>query len=129
MIKGVGTDLVRTTRIASSLEKFGERFAEKILATGEMADFKSSKDKAKFLSKRFAAKEAVAKALGTGMGAGVHFKLIEVTHKASGAPAVLLHGAAQQRATKLGVTHTHLSISDEEGLAQAFSVLEGESIA
>ena len=81
MIKGIGTDLVRTSRIANSLERFGERFAEKILASREMTDFKSSKDKVKFLSKRFAAKEAVAKALGTGMGAGVHFKSIEVTHK------------------------------------------------
>jgi holo-[acyl-carrier protein] synthase len=58
MIKGIGTDLVRTSRIANSLERFGERFAEKILASREMTDFKSSKDKVKFLSKRFAAKEA-----------------------------------------------------------------------
>ncbi len=128
MIKGIGTDLVRTSRIANSLERFGERFAEKILASGEMTDFKSSNDKVKFLSKRFAAKEAVAKALGTGMGAGVHFKLIEVTHKPSGSPAVVLLGAAQERASKLGVTHVYLSVTDEEGLAQAFSVIEGGSV-
>ncbi|MDG1304726.1 MAG: holo-ACP synthase, partial [Pseudomonadales bacterium] len=114
MIKGIGTDLVRTSRIANSLERFGERFAEKILASKEMTDFKSSKDKVKFLSKRFAAKEAVAKALGTGMGAGVHFKSIEVTHKLSGSPEVVLHGAAQRRANKLGVTDTYLSVTDEQ---------------
>jgi len=70
----------------------------------------------------------VAKALGTGMGAGVHFKSIEVTHKLSGSPEVVLHGAAQRRANKLGVTDTYLSVTDEEGLAQAFSVLEGRAV-
>ena len=91
-----------------------------------MTDFKSSKDKVKFLSKRFAAKEAVAKALGTGMSAGVHFKLIEVTHKPSGSPEVVLHGAAQQRANKLGVTDTYLSVTDEAGAGSGVLCARGK---
>ena len=126
MIKGVGTDLVRTSRIRASFERWGQRFAEKILAPDELASFQSSRDEVKFLSKRFAAKEAVAKALGTGMRAGVHFSCIEVAHKPSGVPIVKLLGAAQARAERLGVRYSHLSITDEEGLALAFVVLEGD---
>jgi len=126
MIKGVGTDLVRTSRISASLERWGERFANKILSPVEMTEFRSARDQVNFLSKRFAAKEAVAKALGTGMRGGVHFSSIEVAHKPSGAPVVVLHGAADERARELGVLQTHLSVSDEEGLALAFALIEGE---
>ena len=78
-----------------------------------------------FLAKRFAAKEAVAKALGTGMRAGVHFVQINVSSKRSGAPVVELSGAAKSRADNLGVERVHISISDEREHAIAFVVLEG----
>lgn len=125
MIKGIGTDLVRTERIRASFERWGERFAKKILCSDELEKLSASRHKVNFLAKRFAAKEAIAKALGTGMRNGVHFSYIEVKHHASGAPFIVLHGHALSRAKLMDVQASHLSISDEEGLAIAFAVLEG----
>ncbi|MFT4714131.1 MAG: holo-[acyl-carrier protein] synthase [Candidatus Azotimanducaceae bacterium] len=125
MIKGIGTDLVRTARIRASFERWGERFAIKILSPGELEEFGSVRNKVNYLAKRFAAKEAVAKALGTGMRSGVYFSSIEVKHYPSGAPYVVLHGHALSHANLMGVQSLHLSVSDEEGLAIAFAVLEG----
>lgn len=125
MIAGVGVDLVEITRIRHSLERFGERFARKILSSDELVRFADRPDQSAWLAKRFAAKEAVAKALGTGMRAGVHFCQIEVSSKRSGAPVVTLSGAAEARANKLEVTNIHISISDEREHAIAFVVLEG----
>ena len=124
MIVGVGTDLVEIARIERSLDRFAERFASKILTSSELALFRA-KPSAAFLAKRFAAKEAVAKALGTGMRAGVHFAYIEITHEPSGKPGIELHGSAAQRANELAIQHWHLSISDEKQHALAFVVAEG----
>ena len=126
MILGVGTDLVEIERIKKSLEKFPDRFAKKILAEDELSEFRRSKVSAAFLAKRFAAKEAVAKALGTGMRQGVHFTSIEVCHDQFGKPGVLLHGDAERRAQELGVKRWHLSISDERQHALAFVIAESE---
>ena len=126
MIKGIGTDLVRTERIRASFERWGERFANKILSSYELEKFSAARNKVNYLAKRFAAKEAIAKALGTGMRSGVHFSCIEVKHHPSGAPFVVLHGHALLRAELMGVQSSHLSITDEEGFAMAFAVLEGQ---
>jgi holo-[acyl-carrier protein] synthase len=125
MIKGIGTDLVRTARVRASFERWGERFAKRILSPDELEKLGSSRNKVNYLAKRFAAKEAVAKALGTGMRSGVHFSSIEVKHHPSGAPYVVLHDGALSHANLMGVQSSHLSVSDEEGLAIAFAVLEG----
>lgn len=124
MIVGIGVDIVEIDRIASSWTRFGERFAEKILCEDEMRRFRESADPVAWLAKRFAAKEAVSKALGTGMRAGVHFGQIGIGGTAGHAPVVALTGAAAARAEKLGVTGSKVSISDETHYAVAFAVLE-----
>lgn len=124
MIVGIGTDIVEIARIRRSLEKFGERFAGKILGESELVRFRTVKEPAAWLARRFAAKEAAAKALGTGMRGGVHFVQIEIRHQKSGAPLLDLTGRAAARADKLGVNNSHVSISDERDFAVAFVILE-----
>jgi len=124
MIKGIGTDLVKTSRIEASFERWGDRFAKKILTRDELLSYENTKNRVKFLSKRFAAKEAVAKALGTGMRGGVHFSNIEIRHHNTGAPFVVLYDASKDRADVLAVHHSHLSISDDDGYAIAFVVFD-----
>jgi holo-[acyl-carrier protein] synthase len=125
VIKGIGTDLVEIARIESSLARWGDRFCKKILAEGEMPGFLSSPKKAHFLAKRFAAKEAASKALGTGMRQGVTFRQLTVSHFESGEPILILSGKAQQVANSKGVKSVHLSLSDEREYALAFVVLSG----
>ena len=125
MIVGIGTDIVEIARIRASLAKFGERFAGKILGEAEMTRFNEAGDQGAWLARRFAAKEAAAKALGTGMRAGVHFGQIEIRHHKSGAPALVFSGHARARADALGVVQPHVSISDERDYAVAFVVLAG----
>lgn len=124
MIVGVGVDLVATARIERAWNRFGDRFAGKILAAAEHQLLKAASNPVAFLAKQFAAKEAVSKALGTGMGAGVHFRQIIVTRLRSGAPAVEMTGPASARAQSLGAARCWISISDEPAQAIAFAVLE-----
>ena len=124
MILGIGVDMVSVRRVEQSLERFGDRFARKVLSAEELARYRDASLPAAFLAKRFAAKEAVAKALGTGMRAGVHFVQITIARKKSGAPSIELSGAARQRADKLGVGTIHISISDEADHAIALAVME-----
>lgn len=126
MIVGVGVDIVRIERVRRSLARFGDRFASKILAPAEFERFGLARDKGAWLAKRFAAKEAAAKALGTGMRGGVHFSQIVVERKSSGAPAMTFTGAAHARAQGKGVSAVHVSISDETDVAVAFVVLESD---
>jgi len=123
MIKGIGTDLIKIERLAKSLERQGERFAQRILSEQEFKDFKLSAKQANFLSKRFAAKEAVSKALGTGIALGVSWQDIELSHLESGQPIVNLYGGAKQQANKLNAVNIHISLSDEAGFVSAFAVL------
>jgi len=124
VIVGIGVDIVEISRIRKSLARYGDRFADKILTDAEKAAFREATDQGAWLAKRFAAKEAVAKALGTGMRRGVHFRQMIVDRKKSGAPFITLSGAAEKRAEALGVSGRHLSISDEDAYAVAFVVLE-----
>ena len=124
MIAGIGVDMVRIQRLEASLARFGDRFAARVLSGEEMHRYEQAVNKPAWLAKRFAAKEAVAKALGTGMRAGVHFRQISVARKRSGAPRIELSGAAKQRAETLGVGAIHISISDEAEYAVAFVVLD-----
>ena len=102
MILGNGVDIVDTSRIKRSVERFGTRFARRILSSREMQRFETTPAAAAYLARQFAAKEAVSKALGTGMR-GVHFSEIEVLRQKSGAPYVELQGGALSRAEALGV--------------------------
>lgn len=120
MIKGVGCDLVSVSRIKSLMTEHGERFASRILSPDELVGFVLKESSAAFLAKRFAAKEAISKALGTGIGTTVSFQDITITNDHLGAPKVALSSTCQQ---KLGSIPTiHLSISDEHEYAQAFAV-------
>lgn len=112
--------------MAASLQRLGDRFAQRLLAEDEFAQFqnKGEHNKAAFLAKRFAAKEALVKALGTGFADGITWKQITVTNDAKGAPLLTLTSAAQAYASQLGVTRIHLSLSDEKQHALAFVVLE-----
>lgn len=127
MIAGIGVDLVTVDRISRSLARYGDRFAGKILAPEEISVWRESASPVALLAKRFAAKEAVAKALGTGMRGGVHFPQIVIRNRRSGAPEVFLTGRAAERADRLNITATHITISDEQDRVVAFAVMESGS--
>lgn len=124
MILGIGTDIVAVSRIRAVCERRGERFARRILHAGEWSGYCDAADPARLLARRFAAKEAVAKALGTGFRSGVGPSQIEVVHDARGAPGVRLHGAAADCVAARGQARLWLSISDERDYAVAYALLE-----
>ena len=124
MIVGIGVDLVRVERLAQSLERFGERFAHKILGESEREGFHASARPAHFLAKRFAAKEAVAKAIGTGFRDGLTLPQIQVENDPLGRPLLSFTGRALELIEERGVTASHLSLSYEEEHAVAYVVLE-----
>jgi holo-[acyl-carrier protein] synthase len=124
VIIGIGTDIVEIARIGCSVQRWGEKFAIKILSEDELSQYRQRGDAA-YLAKRFAAKEAVAKALGTGMGCGVSFSQIEVVGGRGYPPRIILNGAAAGHAQRLGVRASHLSLSDEREYAIAYVILEG----
>src|SRR5215472_9162401 len=95
MILGIGIDIIEVDRIAASYEKFGERFLNRILHPAEIAYCLTHKRPAPFLAARFAAKEAISKAFGTGIGAQLGWRDMEVGRKESGEPFVILHGSGR----------------------------------
>ena len=124
MIFGIGTDIVEVARIEASISQFGDDFAKRILAVSELASYEKSTIKPRFLAKRFAAKEAFSKALGTGLRAPCTFQNIAVSHDDLGKPILVLADELQVFMTAKNITKTHISISDEKNLAAAFVVLE-----
>ncbi len=124
MIYGIGTDIVEVSRIEDSLSRFGEAFARRILTAREWQAFEQSNTRARFLAKRFAAKEAFSKALGTGLRAPVTFQNIGVTHDDLGKPVFDLSLELQADLENRGIRACHLSISDEKALALAFVIVE-----
>ncbi len=123
MIAGIGTDIVKIDRIRKALDRSGDRFARRILTDSEWDIFESAGLKAAWLAKRFAAKEAAAKALGTGIGK-VSFQDLEVSNNDAGAPHLIFLGNALLLQEQRGITGIHLSLSDEVDFAVAFVVLE-----
>lgn len=123
IIAGIGTDLVEIARLTGALERHGERFGERILGAQEQVDWRRADCSPRFLAKRFAAKEAAAKALGTGFRNGVRFADIQVIHDDLGKPYLDFTAAAAARAAELGVIQSELSITDERAYALAFVVL------
>lgn len=124
MIYGIGTDIIAVRRIEEALARFGDRFARRILAPGEWEGFAGSHHRARFLAKRFAAKEAFAKALGTGMRYPVTWHNISVVHDALGRPGFGLAPELAERLAQRNIRSHHLSISDEAEMVVAFSILE-----
>ena len=119
----VGTDILRLDRIEEVHQRLGDRFVERILTPTEREEFGASKRPLNLLAKRFAAKEAVAKCLGTGIGRGVSWQDIEITHDDNGAPGVRLSGGALAAAGALGGTRVMLSLADESDCVVAFAAL------
>lgn len=124
MIYGIGTDIVSTSRIAAVWEKHGEAFAQRILAPQEWAGFAEASQPARFLAKRFAAKEAFAKALGTGIRAPATWHNIRVTHDDLGKPLLDFDPELADLLNRHAIRSHHLSISDEKEMAAAFVILE-----
>ena len=124
MIYGIGTDLVQSSRIADSLEKYGTRFAQKILSENEWSEYTESSRPVSFLANRFAAKEAFSKAIGTGLRHPVSFSNITVMHDSLGKPYFEFGDELDQLIKENKITYHHLSISDEINLASAFVILE-----
>jgi len=129
MIRGLGIDLVAVSRIEEAARRHGERFLKRIMTEGEVAYCARHPEPAKHWAARFAAKEAGMKALGTGWAGGVTFKSIEVVNLGSGQPTLVLHGGSAERATAMGVTHAHVSITHDGGFAMACVVLDGSDAA
>ncbi len=123
MIYGIGTDIVAVARMRSMWERHGERALEKLLAPQEMADFSAAADKGRFLAKRFAAKEAFSKALGTGVRPPATLTAIAVGHDELGKPRIDCYGQLE-KLLKNENLKAHLSISDEAEYAVAYVILE-----
>ena len=124
-ILGIGVDLVECARIQHSLDRFGERFLRRVFTVGEIGYSQSMKFPARHLAARFAAKEALSKAFGTGIGKSMGWKDIDIHRKPSGEPFVVLEGSAKQLATDRGVGKVWISLSHTDGHAMAVIVLEG----
>ncbi len=124
MIAGIGTDLVRIERVRRVLERHGERFARRVLTDAELAQWRRHQVPHRFLAKRFAAKEALAKALGTGIGATVSFRDLEIGHDSLGRPLVHTSPRLDRWMESRGWRNCRVSISDEQDLALAFAVVE-----
>ncbi|MBF0453540.1 MAG: holo-ACP synthase [Magnetococcales bacterium] len=124
MIIGIGTDLVEIQRLRRSCDRFGQRLIHRIFAPVEYDYCMTFQDSVSCLAKRFAAKEAFVKALGTGMREGIWFRDIITTNNAAGAPTLSLQGVTAERLKILEPVTIHLSLSDDGGFAQAFVILE-----
>jgi holo-[acyl-carrier protein] synthase len=128
MIIGLGSDLCDIRRIEDTLERFGERFTHRVFTPLERAKSDRRKQRAASYAKRFAAKEACAKALGTGLRNGVFWRDMGVENLRSGAPSMVLTGGAQDQLQRLipsgHVPVIHLSITDDFPYAQAFVIIE-----
>jgi holo-[acyl-carrier protein] synthase len=125
MVLGLGTDLIETRRVQESIERYGQRFLERIFTEGEIAYcMRKRKNAAESFAARFAAKEAGAKALGTGISRGVSWKEFEVRREASGRPTLHLSGRAAELAEAMGVRRVQLSLTHSRELALAVVVAE-----
>lgn len=121
-IVGIGTDIVQINRIEQSFHRFEQRFIDKVYTPAEYS-LAQQRGTYRRLAMFFAAKEATAKALGTGfMGFGM--KDVEVFYLDSGKPEIILHGNAKMKANQLGITHIHVSLTDDAGAAMAFVIAE-----
>lgn len=124
MILGVGIDIIEVSRIASSHERFGERFLNRILHPNEIKYCLSHRMPGPFLAARFAAKEAISKAFGTGIGAQLGWQDMEVGRKESGEPYVILHGAGRKLLEERKARMVLISLSHTQGHAAAVAILE-----
>jgi holo-[acyl-carrier protein] synthase len=124
-VLGIGVDIIECARIQHSIERFGDRFLHRVFTDGEIAYSMSMKFPERHFAARFAGKEAVAKAFGTGIGKAVSFRNIDIQKKESGEPFLVLSGATEAFAAERGVTSALITLSHTEHYAIACAVLEG----
>lgn len=124
-IRGIGIDVVQVERLVKALERFGERMERRLFTDAELAYCRSHKDPLPHLAARFAAKEALFKAIGTGLSGGVGWRQAEVIQPGGRQPKLALHDAALERFRSLGATDAHVSLTHDGGLAIACVVIEG----
>ena len=124
MILGTGIDLAEVDRIRASIERYGERFIQRIYTPKEIAYVQRKANRYERFAARFAAKEAGMKAIGTGWRHGIRWQDFEVTNLPSGRPTLTLHGVAAEVANRLGVRKIHLSLTHTAQFGQAFVILE-----
>jgi len=123
MIYGVGIDILRADRITASYEKFGGRFAQRILMPEELEYFAEQKRPERFLAMHFAAKEAIVKAMGTGFSHGMWLRDSGVIPNRLGRPDIVFSARGRQKCAELGIAGGHLTLSDEAGLVVAVAIL------
>ena len=127
MIFGIGTDILRIDRVAAAYERFGDRFAERILMPEELDMFHGHKRPVRFLAMRFAAKEAIVKAMGTGFAHGMWVRDSGVMHNRLGRPDIIFSPRGQRKCAAMGITGGHLTLTDEAGLVVAVAILMGNA--
>ena len=123
MIFGIGVDVLETRRISDTLERFGERFLEHLLMPAERAQLARTARPERFVAMRFAAKEAIVKAMGTGFAHGVWIRDVGIEQNAWGRPEVIFSARAQALCTQMGIGEGHVTLTDEAGLVVAVAVL------
>ena len=123
MIFGIGTDIVRMARVERTLSRFGEHFVRRLLLPEEEAQYRRHRRKARFLAMRFAGKEAVVKALGTGFANGMWIRDVGIVQDSRGKPEVVFSPRGRALCDRLGVGEGHISLTDEAGLVVAVAVL------
>ena len=131
MIYGIGTDICDIRRIRASLEKHGERFAQKVLSDNEMQTYRARSERwpergVRYVATRFSAKEAFSKAIGLGMRMPMTWRLCEVAKLPSGQPTLVLHGVLKEWFEAKGLS-AHVSVSDESDYATSYCVVEKNS--
>jgi holo-[acyl-carrier protein] synthase len=124
MITGIGTDVVHINRVQKVLDRYGERFVNRILTPEERVRYGRTKAKANHLAKRFAAKEAFSKAIGTGIRSPFRWHSVTVARDPKGKPILKPDARMSAYLSQNGVTHFHVSLTDDTDIAMAFVVLE-----
>jgi holo-[acyl-carrier protein] synthase len=123
MIFGIGTDILQVSRVARVYDRFGSQFAQRVLLEQEQALFAQAKNPVRFLAMRFAAKEAVVKAMGTGFSNGMWVRDVGVVPNPLGQPQIVYSARGARMCERLGIGAGHLTLSDEAGLVVAVAVL------
>jgi len=124
MIVGTGIDICEVSRIASAIERFGQRFLTRVFTPAEIRYCQSKKNAVERFAGRFAAKEAASKAIGTGMHGGVGWQQLEVVRLPSGQPTILYHGVAAEHFARLGAKNAHLTVTHSGDIAMAQVIIE-----
>jgi len=123
MIYGVGIDILRAERVDAAYKKFGARFVQRILMPEELEQFEGHKNPERFLAMRFAAKEAIVKAMGTGFAHGMWIRDSGVMPDRLGRPEIIFSPRGKEKCNELGIAGGHLTLSDEAGLVVAVAIL------